>query len=55
LTYERFEKICPENIIYTEQLAIFGFDTGTIGGDSVTNILLEPSRNNTAPCIAYFL
>ena len=54
LTYERFLKICPN-----EQIFIL---TNSDYADLVTeqlpailkqNILLEPSRNNTAPCIAY--
>lgn len=54
ITYERFLKICPNEQIYIltnetyeklvqEQLPEL----------LPTNILLEPSRNNTAPCIAY--
>lgn len=54
LTYERFLKICPNERIFiltnenyshlvAEQLP------SVLNG----NILLEPSRNNTAPCIAY--
>lgn len=53
LTYKRFLKVCPASNIYiltnknyatlvNEQLQI---DPG--------NIVTEPSRNNTAPCIAY--
>jgi len=54
LTYDRFLKICPN-----EQIFIL---TNTDYADLVKeqlpsileqNILLEPSRNNTAPCIAY--
>ncbi|TKC13302.1 mannose-1-phosphate guanylyltransferase [Pedobacter polaris] len=54
LTYERFLKICPNEQIFIltnenyaqlvkEQLPYI----------LEKNILLEPSRNNTAPCIAY--
>jgi len=54
LTYERFLKVCPKENIFIltnktyadlvhEQLPELIFD----------HILLEPSRNNTAPCIAY--
>jgi len=54
LTYERFSKICkPENIyilsngqyeeLVKQQLPLLPKE----------NILAEPSRNNTAPCIAY--
>lgn len=54
LTYQRFLKICPaENIfilsneIYTEII------TQQIGIQSKENIISEPCRRNTAPCIAY--
>lgn len=54
LTYERFLQICPNEQIYIL--------TNESYADLVKeqlpeilrgNILLEPSRNNTAPCIAY--
>ena len=54
LTYERFEKICPkENIYILSNQHYLGLIKEQLAGISVTNILLGPSRNNTAPCIAY--
>lgn len=54
LTYERFEKICPkENIYILSNQQYLGLIQEQLSGISVNNILLEPSRNNTAPCIAY--
>lgn len=54
LTYERFEKICPkENIYILSNQQYLGLIQEQLEGIAVNNILLEPSRNNTAPCIAY--
>lgn len=54
LTYERFEKICPkENIYILSNEQYLGLIQEQLAGISIANILLEPSRNNTAPCIAY--
>jgi mannose-1-phosphate guanylyltransferase len=54
LTYERFEKICPiENIYILSNQQYLGLIKEQLDGIVVNNILLEPSRNNTAPCIAY--
>jgi mannose-1-phosphate guanylyltransferase len=54
LTYERFEKICPkENIYILSNQHYLGLIQEQLIGIEVDNILLEPSRNNTAPCIAY--
>jgi mannose-1-phosphate guanylyltransferase len=54
LTYERFEKICPkENIYILSNQQYLGLIQEQLKGIMVNNILLEPSRNNTAPCIAY--
>ena len=54
LTYERFEKICPkENIYILSNQQYLDLIQEQLAGISVNNILLEPSRNNTAPCIAY--
>ena len=54
LTYERFEKICPkENIYILSNQQYLGLIQEQLAGIPVANILLEPSRNNTAPCIAY--
>ncbi|MCX2494144.1 mannose-1-phosphate guanylyltransferase [Pedobacter sp. PF22-3] len=54
LTYERFLNICPN-----EQIFILTNETyADLVAEQLPevlkeNILLEPSRNNTAPCIAY--
>jgi mannose-1-phosphate guanylyltransferase len=54
LTFERFRRILPpENI-----MIVTSFDYGKLVRDQVpeipeSNILLEPLRRNTAPCIAY--
>jgi mannose-1-phosphate guanylyltransferase len=54
LTYERFEKICPkENIYILSNQQYLGLIQEQLNGIAVNNVLLEPSRNNTAPCIAY--
>ena len=54
LTYERFEKICPkENIYILSNQQYLGLIQEQLKGISVNNVLLEPSRNNTAPSIAY--
>lgn len=54
LTYERFEKICPkENIYILSNQQYLWLIQEQLSGITVNNILLEPSRNNTAPCIAY--
>jgi mannose-1-phosphate guanylyltransferase len=54
LTYERFLKICQEDQIYI----LTNKDYSDLVAEQLpsvlkANILLEPSRNNTAPCIAY--
>jgi mannose-1-phosphate guanylyltransferase len=54
LTYERFEKICSkENIYILSNQQYLGLIQEQLKAIPVDNILLEPSRNNTAPCIAY--
>lgn len=54
MTYERFLKICPrENIYILSNQHYLGLIQEQLEGIAVNNILLEPSRNNTAPCIAY--
>lgn len=54
LTYERFLKICPNEQIYiltnTSYASLVACQLPNVLAE---NILLEPSRNNTAPCIAY--
>lgn len=54
LTYERFINICPaENIYILSNEQYKDLIKEQIDGIDDTRILLEPSRNNTAPCIAY--
>ncbi|TDE04690.1 mannose-1-phosphate guanylyltransferase [Flavobacterium hiemivividum] len=54
LTYERFLKICPaEHIFILSNQQYLDLIQQQLDGIAVANILLEPSRNNTAPCIAY--
>lgn len=54
LTYERFLKICPNDQIYVlTNEAYADLVAEQLPGIWKNNILLEPSRNNTAPCIAY--
>ncbi|MEQ7800895.1 mannose-1-phosphate guanylyltransferase [Pedobacter sp. ASV1-7] len=54
LTYERFLNICPpENIYVLSNEHYKDLINEQIPDISDTQILLEPCRNNTAPCIAY--
>jgi len=54
LTYERFEKIAPkENIYVLTNDSYADIVKEQLSNVITNNILLEPSRNNTAPCIAY--
>jgi mannose-1-phosphate guanylyltransferase len=54
LTYERFLKICPNEQIYILTNADYAdLVREQLPAVLKKNILLEPSRNNTAPCIAY--
>lgn len=54
LTYERFLNICPkENIFILSNIQYSGLIKEQLTDISLNNILLEPCRNNTAPCIAY--
>lgn len=54
LTYERFLRICPaENIFILTNAQYKDLVLQQIVGLQPANLLLEPSRNNTAPCIAY--
>lgn len=54
LTYQRFLKVCPnENIMILTNAGYAELVKGQLPNVFVDNILLEPSRNNTAPCIAY--
>jgi mannose-1-phosphate guanylyltransferase len=53
-TFNRFTKICPKENIYIVTNEIYkGLVNDQIPGLSDEQILLEPSRRNTAPCIAY--
>ena len=54
LTYQRFLKVCPnENILILTNTGYADLVKEQLPAILVDNILLEPSRNNTAPCIAY--
>jgi len=54
LTYERFLKICPKEHIYVlTNDTYFSLVQEQLPNLQPANILLEPSRNNTAPSIAY--
>jgi len=54
LTYERFLNICPHEQIYVlTNESYAGLVAEQLPAVLEANILLEPSRNNTAPCIAY--
>jgi mannose-1-phosphate guanylyltransferase len=53
-TYDRFRKIIPqENIFIVTNELYFNLVRGQIPEIVPEQILLEPSRRNTAPCIAY--
>ncbi len=54
LTYERFEKIIPpERILVVTNKMYRNLVHGHIPEIPESNIISEPSRNNTAPCVAY--
>lgn len=54
LTHERFLKICPaENIFILSNEQYSSLVAEQLPGLPKANIIAEPSRNNTAPCIAY--
>ncbi|MDQ1141135.1 mannose-1-phosphate guanylyltransferase [Pedobacter agri] len=54
LTFERFLNICPtERILVLTNENYAGLVAEQLPNVLADNILLEPSRNNTAPCIAY--
>lgn len=54
LTYERFLKICPNEQIYIlTNDSYAGLVKEQLPKVLNEHILLEPTRNNTAPCIAY--
>jgi mannose-1-phosphate guanylyltransferase len=53
-TYHRLEKTCPpENIFIVTGNSYESLVREQLPGFSPGNILLEPARRNTAPCIAY--
>ncbi len=53
-TYERFAKVIPrENIIIVSNKEYEGLIYDQIPGITEKQVLLEPMRRNTAPCIAY--
>ncbi len=54
LTFDRFRKLCPaENILIVTNAAYRNLVKEQLPQLTDNQILLEPSRNNTAPCIAY--
>ena len=53
ITYARFLKICPPENIYILTNEIYTDLIVNQLGVEMKNILVEPSRNNTAPCLAY--
>lgn len=53
-TFNRFLKICPrENIYIVTNEAYKNLVKNQLKGISDAQVLLEPSRKNTAPCVAY--
>ncbi len=54
LTYDRFSKLCPpENMLIVSNRDYKGLIMEQLPDIPEQNILLEPMRRNTAPCIAY--
>jgi len=54
LTYERFLKLCPqENIFIVTNSQYEDIILHQLDGITPAQLICEPSRNNTAPCIAY--
>lgn len=54
LTYDRFEGICPsQNVWVVTNRDYFDIVREQLPEVQVSNILCEPCRRNTAPCIAY--
>lgn len=54
LTYERFLKLCPaENIFIVTNSQYENIILHQLQGITTAQLICEPSRNNTAPCIAY--
>jgi mannose-1-phosphate guanylyltransferase len=53
-TYNRFLKLCPkENIYIVTNESYVGLVNEQLKGIDSKNILSEPARKNTAPCVAY--
>jgi mannose-1-phosphate guanylyltransferase len=53
-TYDRFVRLCPkENIFIVTNDAYVDLVKQQIKGIKTENILSEPARKNTAPCVAY--
>jgi mannose-1-phosphate guanylyltransferase len=53
-TYSRFLRLCPkENIFIVTNDSYVGLVREQIKGIDAKNILSEPARKNTAPCVAY--
>jgi mannose-1-phosphate guanylyltransferase len=53
-TYSRFLRLCPkENIYIVTNDDYVGLVQEQLTGIDLKNILSEPSRKNTAPCVAY--
>src|SRR5947207_380634 len=53
-TYSRFLRLCPkENIFIVTNDSYVDLVKEQINGIDDKNILAEPSRKNTAPCVAY--
>ena len=53
-TFDRFTPICPaENIFVVTNETYRGLVLEQLPGLKPENILCEPARKNTAPCIAY--
>lgn len=54
LTFERFLKLCPaERIFIVTNEAYYGLVKEQLPELTDNQILCEPSRNNTGPCVAY--
>ncbi len=54
ITYNRFLKICPpENIFIVTNSQYSSIILEQLEGIDKNQLICEPSRNNTAPCIAY--
>ncbi len=54
MTFDRFSKICPEKQIYIVTNEIYREQVlEQLPAIDATQVLCEPARRNTAPCIAY--